>query len=216
MRIADQPVPDLTHELALAHAGQALVAGLDEAGRGALAGPVVAAAVMLPLERFDLASALEGVRDSKLLRPADRARWAARIQEVALTSAVGTAAAAEIDRLGLLPATRLAMQRALAALDPTPNFLLIDHLPLPEADLPQQPITRGDQTVLSIASASVLAKVARDQLMQELDRQHRGYGFAQHNGYGTELHREAIQRLGPCPEHRRSYAPVRQALELLG
>lgn len=216
MRIADQPIPDLTHELALARRGHAVVAGLDEAGRGALAGPVVAAAVVLPLERFDLASALGGVRDSKLLRPAARERWAARIQNLSVTRAVGVAEAVEVDQLGLLPATRLAMQRALAALDRRPDFLLIDHLPLPEADLPQQPITRGDQTVLSIACASVLAKVARDRLMQELGQQHPGYGFAQHNGYGTALHREAIRRLGPCREHRRSYAPVQQALELHG
>lgn len=216
MRVADHPIPDLSHELALVRQGHAIVAGLDEAGRGALAGPVVAAAVVLPLERFDLARALEGVRDSKLMRPADRERWAARIRELATASGVAAAAAAEVDQLGLLPATRLAMQRALAALTCQPDFLLIDHLALPESELPQQPVTRGDQSVLSIAAASVLAKVARDRLMRQLNQQHPGYDFARHKGYATQLHRQAIQRLGPCPEHRRSYAPVQHALERSG
>lgn len=212
MRRAELPVPDLTRELELQRQGHTLVAGLDEAGRGALAGPVVAAAVVLPLERFDLARALDGVRDSKLMRPAERERWSVEIRAVARSSAVGAASAAEVDGLGLLPATRLAMQRALEALDCSPSCLLIDHLPLPEIELPQQAVTRGDQQVLSIAAASVLAKVARDDLMRRLGDRFPGYGFARHKGYGTALHRQAIEQLGPCREHRRSCAPVAQAL----
>ncbi len=214
MRRAPYPLPDLANELELARQGHSLVAGLDEAGRGALAGPVVAAAVMLPLERFDLASALDGVRDSKLMRPAARERWAVEISQVALDHAVGFASAAEVDELGLLPATRLAMQRSLTELKCRPSYLLIDHLALPEIELPQLAITRGDQQVLSIAAASVLAKVTRDEMMRRLGDRFPGYGFAQHKGYGTARHRQAILQLGPCREHRRSYAPVQHALEL--
>lgn len=214
--MSGHPIPDLSYELAARRQGHRLVAGLDEAGRGALAGPVVAAAVMLPLERFDLARALHGVRDSKLMRPADRRHWAIQIGRLALASGVGAASAAEVDRLGLLPATRLAMQRALAALGRSPQLLLIDHLTLPEIELPQQAVTRGDQLVLSIAAASVLAKVARDQRMEALAARYPGYGFARHKGYATELHRLALARLGPCREHRRSYAPIQRALELGG
>lgn len=206
------PIPDLKHERSLRRRGHTLVAGLDEAGRGSLAGPVVAGAVVLPIERRNLRRALSGVRDSKLMAAAAREHWAGRIEQLALASAVGAASAAEVDQLGLLPATRLAMRRALAALKCSPTFLLIDHLPLPAADLPQQPITRGDQTVLSIAAASVLAKVARDRIMVQLDERYPGYGFAQHKGYATAAHRQALQRNGPCPEHRQSYAPVQLAL----
>lgn len=206
--------PDLSQELALRRKGIQLIAGLDEAGRGALAGPVVAAAVVLPLDRFDLARALSGVRDSKQMSPAAREHWAIQIRNIARAFGVGSASAREVDRKGLLPATRLAMGRALAALQCDPGFLLIDHLPLPEIDLPQLPITRGDQQVLSIAAASVLAKVDRDATMRRLGKRYPSYGFAQHKGYGTAQHRKAILRSGPCAVHRRSYAPVQQALAL--
>lgn len=203
--------PDLTRELALLSAGCVPVAGLDEAGRGALAGPVVAAAVVLPLERFDLARQLEAVRDSKQLTARQRERCAQSVLQVAVSTGVGQADAQEVDELGLLPATRAAMVRALEQLSVRPTHLLIDHMRLPEVPLEQSPVTRGDALVLSIAAASVLAKVARDQLMVELDQLYPGYGLARHKGYGTAEHQAALRRLGPSPIHRRSYAPVAAA-----
>ncbi|MCH8339308.1 MAG: ribonuclease HII [Chloroflexi bacterium] len=207
--------PDLERELAQLQRGRRYVAGIDEAGRGALAGPVVAAAVVLPLNRTDLASVLSEVRDSKQLSPAARDRCDQQVRELAVAVGIGEASAAEVDERGLLPATRAAMRRAVAALDPPPSCLLIDHINLPELTLPQEAITRGDQSVLSIAAASVVAKVWRDRLMVELDKHFSGYGFARHKGYGTSQHRQALARLGPCPEHRRSYAPVRRAQVLV-
>lgn len=206
--------PDLDRELKLISTGHRFVAGIDEAGRGALAGPVVAAAVILPLDRFDLARTLSEVRDSKQLSPAIRQRCSQEVQDIALAVGIGEASAKEVDDLGLLPATRAAMQRAVEALDPTPSCLLIDHMRIPELDLPQEPITRGDQSVLSIAAASVVAKVWRDRLMIELANRYAGYGFERHKGYGTEKHRQALERLGPCDEHRHSYAPVQRALSM--
>jgi ribonuclease HII len=201
-------VPHLLHEQRLWRAGLRVIAGLDESGRGAWAGPVVAAAVILPNDQPDLRGALEGVRDSKMMTPTDRERWAGEIRHFAVGVGIGQADNGEIDELGLLPATRLAMMRALSQLKPDPEYLLIDHLPLPESDLDQTAITRGDASVLSIASASVIAKVFRDLLMTRLDREHPGYGFASHKGYGTRGHRDALRRLSACDIHRRSYAPV--------
>ena len=203
--------PDLDRELKLVSAGHRFVAGIDEAGRGALAGPVVAAAVVLPLDRFDLARALSEVRDSKQLSPASRHRCLKEIREIAIAVGVGEASPREVDDLGLLPATHTAMQRAVEALDPQPSHLLVDHIRIPELELPQDPITRGDQSVLSIAAASVVAKVWRDRLMAELGERYPEYGFERHKGYGTEKHRQALAHLGPCPEHRHSYAPVQSA-----
>jgi len=200
--------PDLSRELALLSSGRIPVAGLDEAGRGALAGPVVAAAVVLPLDRFDLSRVLAEVRDSKQLTALQRERCAEAVLSIALSTAVGQAEAAEVDALGLLPATRAAMARALAQLAIQPCHLLIDHLRLPEIPLDQSPVTHGDALVLSIAAASVLAKVARDRMLIALDQQYPGYGLARHKGYGTAQHQAALRRLGPCPIHRRSYAPV--------
>ncbi|MGH2619435.1 MAG: ribonuclease HII [Anaerolineales bacterium] len=204
--------PDLTHELELRQLGHTLVAGLDEVGRGALAGPVIAAAVVLPLDRFDLARALEGVRDSKQLTPLARRHWAAEVRRVALSVGIGQSSARELDRIGVLAATRLAMKRALDELSTAPSFLLIDHLRLTNLDIPQRGITRGDQSVLSIAAASVIAKVARDQLMEKLGKRFPAYGFGRNKGYGTAYHRSALDRCGTCPQHRRSYAPVQLAL----
>jgi ribonuclease HII len=209
-------MPDLNHELELLSKGHRYVAGIDEAGRGALAGPVVAAAVLLPLDRFDLARALADVRDSKQMAPAARHRCDKQIREIAVAIGLGEASAAEVDEQGLVPATRAAMQRAVEALDPIPTFLLIDHIRLPELENRQEAITRGDQSVLSIAAASVVAKVWRDRLMTELEMRFAGYGFDRHKGYGTALHRQALERLGPCPEHRRSYAPVQLAQNVAG
>lgn len=202
--------PNLEAERRLWALGYFYVAGLDEAGRGPWAGPVVAAAVVLPPARADLAEALAGVDDSKRLSPETRARLYDRIHAVALAIGVGIASAAEIDRIGIVPATRLAMRRALDALPRTPDYLLLDHIRLPEVNIPQESFTRGDARVLSIAAASIVAKVTRDRIMEELDARYPGYGFAQHKGYGTAAHREALRRLGPSPVHRRTWAPVRE------
>jgi len=207
------PPPGLEREHALWGNGAGLVAGLDEAGRGAWAGPVAAAAVVLPAGEDDaLCSRLAGVRDSKLMTHLQRMRWAEVIRLEALEWAVGWASAEEIDEMGILPATRLAMQRALEQLAAHPHHLLIDALRLPAVDLPQTPLVHGDRICLSIAAASVLAKTCRDARLVELDAQLPGYGLARHKGYGTAIHRAALEKLGPTPQHRRSYAPVRAVL----
>lgn len=202
------PRPDLRHERRLARHGQAPIAGLDEVGRGALAGPIYAAAVLLPVERRGLLQALSHVRDSKLLTPRQRRRCAAEIRLLALDWALGEAASDEVDRLGPLEATRLAMRRAFDALAVQPGHVLIDHLRLPGMPCDQTPLTHGDALVLTIAAASILAKVARDQAMESLSRIYPTYGFSRHKGYGTASHLEALRRWGPCPIHRRSFEPV--------
>jgi len=206
---ARQVVPTLHLELRLWAQGFHVVAGLDEAGRGPWAGPLVAAAVALPADDPDLLAHLEGVRDSKQLTPPQRERLLPRILGCALASAVGVVEALDIDCLGIVAATRLAMSRALAGLHPPPDALLIDHLRLPDAQLPQESLPHGDALVLSIAAASILAKVHRDRLMEEAGRRFPGYGFARHKGYGTPQHRDALRELGPCSLHRLSFAPLR-------
>lgn len=207
------PLPDLRRERRLWRAGLKRVAGVDEAGRGALAGPVCAAAVVLP-DDPRVGRALRGVRDSKQMTARQREERAAAIKEVAIFWGVGFASAREIDALGILPATRLAVLRALTS-DPRQavtehadlpcDFLLTDCLLLPEIEVPQLALLHGDQLSLSVAAASVLAKTARDSLLCDLDRRYPGYGFAIHKGYGTAMHRAAIRQMGPCPEHRRSF-----------
>jgi ribonuclease HII len=188
------------------------IAGLDEAGRGALAGPVVAAAVILPLNNT-IETLLYGVNDSKQLSAKKRETLFELICQHALAYGIGQQPAAVIDAIGILPANKLAMQTAVTQLTPTPQFLLIDgRIHLPQLNIPQQSIIRGDSQSLSIAAASILAKVTRDRLMCQLDSQFPHYGFAQHKGYGTELHRAAIAQHGPCPQHRHSFAPIRQPL----
>jgi ribonuclease HII len=204
-------IPDLRYEFGLWQAGLSLVAGLDEAGRGAWAGPVAAAAVILS-PASDLVERLKGVRDSKQMTARQRAGAAERIRAVALAWGVGFASAQEIDRVGIVAATRLAMQRALAQLEIAPEHLLIDALRLPGVDLPQTPLIKGDCRVLSISAASVLAKTERDRWMEALERQQPGYGFARHKGYGTAAHRTALDTLGPCPQHRRSFRPVSERI----
>lgn len=199
--------PSLRWERRLSRGGAARIAGIDEVGRGAWAGPVVAAAVVLPLGMRKLASVLRGVRDSKQMTSAQRERWVQAIQDVA-EAGVGQSSPQEVDALGLIAATRLAMARALATLQIPPDHLLIDHLRLPGIPLPQTPLTFGDQLSLSIAAASVVAKVTRDLAMDELDRLHPGFGFARHKGYGTEEHRRALAEFGPTAIHRYSYMPV--------
>jgi ribonuclease HII len=199
--------PDLSFEAELWREGCTCVAGIDEAGRGALAGPVAAAAVILP-PRVELAAALEGVRDSKEMTPDARQFWAKRIRRVARAWAVGFASNLEIDALGIVPATRLAIQRALDLLSEAPEHLLVDYLDLPDCCLVQTPLVKGDARSLSIAAASVLAKTSRDAFLRQLEWVYPGYGLAGHKGYGTLAHRQAIQRLGPSPIHRLTFLQV--------
>jgi len=184
----------------------ARVAGLDEAGRGAWAGPVVAAAVILP-PGDGVCAALAGVRDSKQLSPAARERLAARVLDVALAVGVGRGEQQEIDALGIVPTTRLAMQRALAALSVAPEALVIDALRLPGVDLPQDAFPYADARSLSVAAASIIAKVTRDQRMVEYHDLYPQYRFDKHKGYPTAEHLRAIRRWGWCPIHRRSFHP---------
>ena len=214
-RRADLPDrPDLEHEQRLWGSGLQRVAGIDEAGRGAWAGPVVAAAVVLPSSDATLLQTLHGVRDSKVMTARQRAVWAERIRGVALAVGVGETPPEQVDSIGLMAATRAAMRRALDALGVPPDHLLIDHLRLTGVRVPQTPLTHGDARCLSIAAASVIAKVARDQRMTELEVTWPGYGFGVHKGYGTARHQEALARLGPSPIHRFSYAPIALRLQL--
>jgi len=205
-----QMLPDLHEELALYTTGYTRVAGLDEAGRGAWAGPVCAAAVILPLDRTNLLDLLTGVRDSKQLSPARREMLLPRILGVAEAVGVGWATPAEVDEVGIVPATRQAMARAVAWLDGRVDALLVDYVRLPDLTLPQRALPKADVHCLSVASASVVAKVTRDRLMVVLDGDFPGYGFARHKGYGTPQHREALARLGPSPIHRMSWRPMRE------
>lgn len=198
-------------ELSLVEQGYHLIAGLDEAGRGAWAGPVAAAAVILPLDREDLAEALEGVNDSKLLTPEKRAELAPVIKKVATAWAVGRVTNAEVDEFGIVTATKYAMERALRKLDVDPDYLLIDALTLSEDVMAldrQMRLIKGDQRSLSIAAASILAKVTRDEYMVGLDEQFPEYDFAGNKGYGTKSHRAGLERSGPCRAHRHSFKPI--------
>lgn len=197
--------PDLALEEAL-WASHPSIAGMDEAGRGALAGPVCVGAVILPRDAPLLSIRLNGVCDSKQLSPRKRRELAPVIKEISLTWGIGFSSAQEIDSLGIVPATRLAAGRALEMLSSFPHFLLTDfRLELPELDVPQSAIVRGDQLSLSIACASILAKTARDLAMQELDVRYPSYGFSQHKGYGTLLHYRQIVRSGHSPIHRKTF-----------
>lgn len=184
-----------------------LVAGVDEAGRGPLAGPVVAAAVIL-----DPAVPIAGLDDSKLLSPRRRAELDLEIRERAAGYAVARADADVIDAINVLQATMQAMREAVARLDPAPELVLVDGNRCPDVPCPVRAVVGGDATVAAIGAASILAKVARDREMIEMDRRYPEYGFARHKGYGTRAHRDALLRLGPSPIHRRSFAPVRSAL----
>lgn len=206
--------PTLAYERTLAERyGLSHVAGLDEAGRGALAGPVVAAAVILPLDDAAVVAALHGVNDSKQLTANVREGLFEVIVATAVAYGVGAATAQEIDAQGILPATRLAMTRALAQLEPAAAGLLIDgRIRLAHINRPQQSIIRGDSHSLSIAAASILAKVSRDREMVALDPFYPHYNFAQHKGYGTEAHRAAIAKYGATAVHRHTFAPIRTPL----
>ncbi len=188
-------------------AGQRAVAGMDEAGRGALAGPVVAAAVIVPPDA-PFVGIWRAVRDSKLLSPSQRTALAVEIKVAALAWGIGVTAAAQIDAVGIAPATRQAMSAATAALAITPDYLLIDWVKLPEVAIAQESFIKADQRIASVAAASILAKVHRDSLLVALHDRYPHYGFANHKGYGTQAHLAALARYGACPEHRQSFAPV--------
>ena len=201
--------PTLEFEEALWKQGFFHIAGIDEAGRGCWAGPVTAGAVILPADA-EMLSVLKGARDSKMMTPAERERMYSVITEHALTWAVGEADNAEIDRVGILNATKNAMKRAVAALDPEPVHLLIDYVRLHDVTIPQTGIKHGDAVSLSIACASILAKVTRDRWMTETAaRLYPEYGFDCHKGYGTKQHQAALAEYGPCPLHRLSFKPLR-------
>ena len=186
--------------------GYRRIAGIDEAGRGPLAGPVVAAAVILPA-----CCRLSGVNDSKQLSEPDRERAYAEVLEKAIGVGIGSADAAEIDQLNILEATRLAMRRAIEQLVPAPDYLLIDAVTIPGVRVPVRSILKGDLLSLSIASASIIAKVTRDRLMVAYHAMFPEYDFLCHKGYGTPAHLQRLMQYGPCAIHRRTFAPVQAA-----
>lgn len=201
--------PDLCRELDLWACGHSYIAGIDEAGRGAWAGPVVAAACVLPANADDLLEQLSPVCDSKMLSPRQRARCYELIMHCALTYGVGVVSAAEIDRIGILPATRAAMVQAVSGLALQPDYLLIDAVKLPALAIPQRAAPKSDVHILSVAAASIIAKVTRDRLLAAMDAAWPGYGLSKHKGYGTAAHLAALRALGTSCQHRHSYAPVR-------
>ncbi len=197
------PAPGWRYERLACRGGASRVAGLDEAGRGCLAGPVVAAAVILERSR-----PVPGVQDSKLLAPARREELALSIAERAVAVGVGVAAPLEVDALNVLKATRQAMERAVRSLLCRPDHLLIDAVSLPDLDLPQSSIVKGDRLSVSVAAASIVAKVVRDRMMRYYAGVFPGFGFEENKGYGTPAHLEAIARLGPSPIHRLTFRGV--------
>lgn len=200
---AERPHDPWVEERRARDAGHAVVAGVDEAGRGPIAGPVVAAAVVLPFG-CDLA----GVRDSKKLTARSRDRAFESIQAAAAGVGIGIVGVEEIDRINILRATHLAMGQAIRGLPVTPSLALVDGLPVPTLPVPQRAIVKGDALSISIGAASIIAKVTRDRIMQSLDQEFPGYGFAEHNGYPTPAHLERLRELGPCACHRLSFGPV--------
>jgi ribonuclease HII len=202
------------YELELLERGFTRIAGVDEAGRGPLAGPVFAAAVIFPVAwlRHGLPAPLRKVNDSKLLPPGTRETLFAELtSQPEIHYAVGSVEAPMIDEINILQATHRAMNLALAQLRQPPEHALVDGLPVKSMACPHTAIVSGDQLSYSIAAASILAKVSRDRCMLELDRLYPGYGFAEHKGYGTVRHLAALKTLGACPIHRRSFSPVRPA-----
>ena len=202
--------PDLRYERRLWKDGIDAVAGVDEAGVGPMAGPVVAAAVVFSPETF-----IKGVHDSKQLTHEQREELFIPIRERALAVGIGTASVLEIDRLNIYWATMQASKRALAALGLSPHHVLVDGRLIPGLELPQTRIVGGDRKSFCIAAASIIAKVTRDRMMVAYDEQYPGYGFAQHKGYCTNDHMEQLRELGPSPIHRRSFWPVAAASQLL-
>ena len=180
-----------------------LIAGVDEAGRGPLAGPVVAAAVILPEGYRN-----KKIQDSKKLNPIDREQLFIEIKNTAISYAVGIVGWRQIDEMGILAASKLAMRQAVLKLDPIPDFLIIDAVAINVTDIPQKAVIKADESIFCVAAASILAKVTRDRLMQKYHKKYPEYGFSRHMGYGTEIHLIAIKKHGPCPIHRMSFAPL--------
>ena len=209
-------MPGLALERRLYQQGFRLVAGVDEAGRGPLAGPVMAAAVILPADLSGSEPWLGLVDDSKRLTPAQRERAVESIQRHALAVGVAQEGPDSIDRIGIAPATIAAMLRAVANLPVQPDYLLLDFVHLQECPFPFESVVRGDSLSYAIAAASIVAKVTRDRLMHEADALYPGYSFARNKGYPTPHHLAQLGVLGPCPIHRRSFAPVRQAAGAAG
>ena len=204
--------PSFAEEQALVKRGCRLIAGIDEVGRGPLAGPVMAAAVILPL---DIETPwLHLVNDSKKLSAEMRESLFPLICEAAIAFGIGEVSSEVIDEHGIARATKMAMMAAIGKLDPKPDALLIDFVRLPEINLPQRCIPKGDCKSISIACASIIAKVTRDRLMVELEKTYPGYGFAGHKGYATKEHLESIEQLGACPIHRKCFSPFRLELDL--
>lgn len=203
-------MPSFGEEKILEAQGYRYIAGVDEAGRGALAGPVVAAAVILPSNKY--LPFISQVRDSKKLTPLQREYLFHHVHESAVSIGIGMSNLDVIDTLGIVAATRLAMKSAIDQLSPRADYMLVDYMQLPEIDLPQKGITHGDDLSYSIACASIIAKVSRDQLMIKLDEEYSGYGLANHKGYGTKEHVECLRRLGPCSIHRKTFNPVREMI----
>lgn len=206
--------PTLAYETRLLEDGHTHIAGLDEAGRGAWAGPVSAAATILPLHDPGLSQRLSDVCDSKMCTPRQRDRLFDLIRATATAWSISLISAARIDEIGIVPATQEAMCAAVSMLAPAPDVLLIDALRLPALSIDQQSIAKGDQQCLTIAAASILAKVARDRAMIALDRHYGAYGLARHKGYGTRQHRQALVDLGPTDIHRWYFAPVAQVAQV--
>jgi len=204
-------IPSFVEEKDLEAQGYRLIAGVDEVGRGALAGPVVATAVILPCNLNT--QWLGEVRESKQLTSARREFLSQHIQEIAISIGTGVSSHEIIDTRGIIKATRSAMKQAIDQLSPPPQCLLIDYMRLPESPLHQKGIKNGDSLCFSIACASIVAKVARDHLMAELDKIYPGYGLAAHKGYGTREHLASLRRLGPSPIHRRSFQPLRDLVQ---
>jgi ribonuclease HII len=205
--------PSFIEEKTLRAQGYELIAGIDEVGRGALMGPVMAAAVILP-EKIK-GKWKSKVRDSKMLTPEGREFLFDYICRAAVSYGVGSSSNEEIDSVGIAKATRLAMVRAIKQLKPQPQFLLIDYVKLHESYIPQKGIVHGDSLSFSIACASIIAKVTRDRLVTEMDKDYPGYNFASHKGYGTEEHLACLLEKGPCPLHRRSFSPVGELTGLI-
>jgi ribonuclease HII len=206
------PLLSNTEEQVCYAQGYRLVAGIDEVGRGCLAGPVVASAVMMP--RGQRLPWYKQVKDSKLLSPEKREELSPSIHTSALTIGTGVVDSYQIDQIGMTAAVHLAIRLAVAKLHPQPDFLLIDYLTVPILKIPQKGVEDGDTLCFSIACASIVAKVFRDRLMRELDRRYPGYGLAQHKGYGTAEHVACLRKLGPSPIHRWLFEPVRKASQL--
>ncbi|HSW58399.1 MAG TPA: ribonuclease HII [Dehalococcoidales bacterium] len=211
-QVDDRYVPVTAEESACRAQGYSQVAGVDEVGRGCLAGPVVASAVIMPSQLSH--SWHSEVRDSKLLTPRQREILSQRIHDSAISIGTGVVEPYLIDRIGMTSAVHLAMKLALQQLKPLPDFVLVDYLTIQGLNLPQKGVREGDSRVFSIACASIVAKVFRDNLMRDLDGRYPGYGLARHKGYGTAGHLECLRKKGPSPVHRRLFLPVRNIAQI--